>query len=187
MNRISGTLFFLAFFPYIYAIATHQTTPSPVSWAIWASVDTLTLLAMKKEGGAPIGQITGAVAGAWVTTILAIIFGKPTMGSVEWISIIGAAAGIILWQKTNNAVLAIVCSQLAIFLGAFPTFVDAYREPWREDIIAWTIWLVSCIFALCAVKKWNLAEALQPITFTVVESVVFELVVIRPLFHYYLY
>lgn len=180
MNTLSGILFFVAFLPYIWAIINYQTVPSPVSWAIWASVDTLALLAMRKERS-PTGQLTGAVCGAWVITLLAIIFGKPTMGGIEWVSIMGAVVGIVLWQETGNAVLAIVCSQLAVFIGAFPTFANGYNNPSQENPLAWSVWFVSCVFALFAIKKWNLAEALQPITFTVIETVMVVLVVIRPL------
>jgi hypothetical protein len=179
VNTLSGILFFVAFLPYIWAIANHQTVPSPVSWAIWASVDTLALLAMRKEK-APVGQLTGAVLGAWSVTALALIFGKPTMGSIEWVSIVGAATGIVLWQKTGNAILAIVCSQLAVFIGAFPTFVNGWNNPSQENTIAWSIWFVSCVCALFAIKKWNLAEALQPLTFTAIETVMVVLVVVRP-------
>lgn len=179
MNTLSGVLFFVAFLPYIWAIVNHQTVPSPVSWAIWASVDTLVLLAMKKEK-APIGQITGAVTGAWVITTLALIFGKPTMGSIEWVSIVGALLGVILWKTTGNATAAVVCSQLATFIGAFPTFANGYANPSQENPIAWAIWFVSCICALFAIKKWTITEALQPINFTVIETVMVILVVIRP-------
>jgi len=181
VNAVSGILFFVAFLPYVWAIVNHQTVPSPVSWAIWASVDTLTWLAMRKEK-APKGQLTGAMGGAWVITVLAIVFGRPTMGSIEWVSIGGAAAGIFLWKKTGNAVLAIVCAQIAVIIGAFPTFVSAYANPALENGLAWSIWFASCVFALLAVKKWILAEALQPLTFTLIETVMVVLVVIRPHF-----
>ena len=179
MNTLSGLLFFLGFLPYIWAIVNYQTVPSPVSWTIWASVDTLAWLAMRKEK-APIGQLTGTVAGAWIITILAIIFGKPTMGSIEWVSIIGALLGVILWKRTGNAITAVVCSQLATFVGAFPTFAHGYNTPAEENPVAWSIWLVSCVCALLAVKKWGVAEALQPITFTTIEIIMVALVVIRP-------
>ncbi len=179
MNTLAGVLFFIAFLPYIWAIVNGQTVPSPVSWAIWASVDTLALVAMRKEK-ATSGQLTGAVTGAWIITVLALVFGKPTMGFIEWVSIAGAAAGIILWQKTGNAVLAIICSQVAVFTGAIPTFAGAYQNPAQEDPIAWSIWFVSCICALLAIKKWNLANALQPLTFTAIETVMVTLVVICP-------
>mgnify|MGYP001560903275 FL=1 len=134
---------------------------------------------MKKEKALN-GQIIGAVAGAWIVTVLALVFGKPTMGSIEWVSMAGAVTGIVLWQKTGNAVLAIISLQAALFIGAFPTFVGAYQNPAQEDPVAWSIWFVSCVCALIAIKKWNLANALQPITFTTVETIMVVLVVIRP-------
>lgn len=179
MNTVSGVLCFIAFLPYVLAIARGQTVPSPVSWAIWASVDTLALLAMRKER-AMSGQLTGAVAGAWIITILALIFGRSAMGTVEWLSISGAVAGIILWQRTGNAVFAIICAQIAVLAGAIPTFVGAYNDPSQEDAVAWSIWFVSCICALLAIKKWDIANALQPLTFAVVETVMVVLVIIRP-------
>jgi len=179
LNTISGVLYFIAFVPYIIAILSRETIPSPVSWAIWASVDTLALFAMKKED-ATRGQLTGAVCGAWFVTVLAIIFGKPTMGSIEWVSIVGALLGIILWKKTRNAVAAIICSQIAVFVGAIPTFIHAYQNPAQENALAWIIWTISCFCALFAIKKWNIANALQPITFTVIEVIMVILVVLFP-------
>ncbi len=179
MNTVSGVLFFVAFLPYIWAVISRETLPSPVSWAIWASVDTLAWVAMVKKKAA-VGQLTGAMMGAWVVTGLSLVLGKPTIGSVEWVSIAGAALGIILWQKTGNAVLAIICSQIAVSIGAFPTFANAYANPAQENALAWVIWFLSCVCALLAVKKWDLANALQPVTFTTIETVMVFLVVIRP-------
>jgi len=179
MNIVAGLLYFVAFLPYIWSIVNGQTVPSPVSWVIWTSVDTLTLVAMIKEK-AKVGQLIGAVVGAWVVTVLAFIFGKSIMGSIEWVSIAGAIAGIILWQRTGNAVFAIICSQVAVLIGAVPTVVAAYRNPAQEDPTAWLIWTISCVCALFAIKKWNLANALQPLTFTAVEVSMVFLLVIRP-------
>ena len=178
-NALAGILFFAAFAPYVWAILHGQTQPSPVSWLIWASVDTLAYLAMKKEE-ARTGQLTGAVLGAWLITGLAVYYGEVSMGMIEWVSIVGATAGILLWQKTGNAVLAIVCSQAAIMIGALPTFASAYANPALENPVAWSIWLLSCVCALFAIKKWDLANALQPLTFTAVETIMVILVVIRP-------
>lgn len=179
MNTAAGVFALLGGLPYIWAIMNHQTVPSPVSWAIWASIDTLALVAMWKEKALN-GQIIGAVASAWITFSFVIFFGRPTMGSVEWVSIASAVTGIILWQTTGNAVIAIICSQVAVLAGGIPTIVGAYHNPAQEDPIAWSIWTVSCICALFAVKRWDLANALQPVTFTVINTVMVGLVVIRP-------
>mgnify|MGYP001590542492 CR=1 FL=1 len=95
-------------------------------------------------------------------------------------SVVGAVIGIVLWQKTNNPVLAIICCQIAVFAGSFPTFVGAYQNPDQENPIAWSIWLASCVCALIAIEKWDLANSLQPLTFTAIEIVMVVLVVIRP-------
>jgi len=186
MNALSGILFLIAFVPYVWAIIHHQTVPSPVSWAIWASVDTLSLLAMKKaakEKGEKVsmGQLTGAVAGAWIITVLAILFGKSTMGAVEWITIAIAALGILLWKTTGHAILALVCAQIATLAGGIPTVVNGYLHPAQEDPLAWSIWWLSCVFALLAIKnRRKLEDVLQPLVFTAIESAMLILVVIRP-------
>jgi len=180
VNTLAGVLILVAFMPYIWAIISGQTVPSPVSWAIWASVDTLTLVAMKKEKAA-VGQLSGAVAGAWIVMVLAVVYGVPKIGYVEWVSIAGAVTGIVLWHKTGNPILAIICTQVALLVGAAPTFHKAYLNPFEEDPLAWTIWEISCICAIKAIPKWNLANALQPLTFLTIDTTVYVLVVIRPL------
>ena len=186
MNALSGILFFIAFLPYAWAIIHHQTIPSPVSWAIWASVDTFSLMAIKKaakEKGEKVatGQLTGAIAGAWIITALALVFGKSTMGAVEWITIAVAAIGILLWKTTGHAILALVCAQIATLAGGIPTIVDGYRNPAQENPVAWTIWWLSCIFALIAIKNWRkLEDVLQPLIFTAIETAMLVFVVIRP-------
>ncbi len=178
MNVLSGVLFFVAFIPYVWAIVHGQTVPSPVTWAIWASVDTLTLFAMIKEK-AVIGQITGAVIGAWVVTILAIFYGNPTMGSIEWVSVVGALAGILLWKTTGNAILAVICAQIAVLIGAVPTIVGVCAGTLLEDPIAWSLWSISCIPAFLAIKKWDIANVLQPLSFAIVDVTIFVLVMVR--------
>ena len=159
MNAISGILFFVAFLPYIWTIVNGQTVPSPLSWAIWASVDLLALVAMIKKKVA-VGQLTGAVLGAWAVTLLAILCGKPEINLMEWVAITGVVAGIVLWRIYGDSIFGIVCSQVAVFIGAFPTFAAAYANPKQEDALSWCIWTASCVCALFAIKKWTLADAL---------------------------
>lgn len=180
MNTLSGILFFVAFLPYIITIVGGQTIPSPLSWAIWASVDTLALVAMMKKKVA-VGQLIGAVSGAWIVTVLAILYGKPEMRLMEWIAIAGAVVGIALWKIYGDSIFGIVCSQIAVFVGAFPTFMGAYANPKQEDALSWCIWTASCFCALFAVKKWTVADALQPVTFATIETVMVLLVVVRPM------
>jgi ABC-type thiamin/hydroxymethylpyrimidine transport system permease subunit len=105
----------------------------------------------------------------------------PSMGNVEWVSIIGAVVGVALWQKTGNALLAIICAQVAVLAGAIPTFVGAFNHPAQEDPLSWGIWFVSCVCAMIAIRKWDMASVLQPLTFTIIETTMVVLVIVRPL------
>lgn len=180
LNVISGLLFFAAFAPYFLAIVRHETAPSPVTWFIWAGVDTLAFLAIRKEKAAA-GVITGAMTGAWMVFLLSVFYGNSTMGIIEWVSLGGAATGIALWKITNDAVMAIVCSQVTVVIGAIPTVMAAYENPDQEDPFAWCAWTASCVIGLFTVKKWNLANALQPVNFTLINGTMAFLVVVRPL------
>lgn len=182
MHVLAALLFLAAFPPYIWAIITNDAvTPSFLTWIVWASVDSLLLFAMLKEGGKS-GQLVGAVTGAWIVTILSIFFGELTIGTTEWLVIAGTAVGMALWYWTGKASIAIIVTNAMIFIGSFPTFEKAYLDPLSEDLFAWSIWSVSCVIALLAVEKWDWKNALQPLTFTVIEFTVLGLILIRPLF-----
>ncbi len=180
-DKLSGVLFLGAFLPYIIAILHHETTPSVVTWTIFAVVDSLAVTAMKKEGTLNF-QIIGGTIGAWIIAILAFMYGDLSMGLAEVGSAIGALTGIILWKRPGgSATLAIIWSQIALFVGAIPMFKHAYLARAEEDPIAWAIWFVSCALALVAIKKWDIANALQPMTFMLNATIMFALVILRPL------
>lgn len=181
MNTLSGVLFFVAFLPYAWAILHGQTVPSPISWVIWTAVDVLAYLAAReKDPQVSRGQLVGAIAGAGTITLLTLKFGKLSLGTIELVSIVGAIIGVTLWKRIGNATYAIVIAQAVIFVGSFPEFTIGYYRPQDENPIAWCIWLGSCVCALLAVKKWDTANALQPLTFTVIEAIMVWLVVVRP-------
>lgn len=190
MNIVAGTLFFLGVLPYLWGIITTNIDPSPlvekiapsaVTWIIWASVDTLALIAMIRKKAKNIGQLAGATVGAWSIFLLTLFFGKISMGLIEWICIAGALTGIILWKIKGDALFGVVCSQLTMIIGSIPTFVGAYYNPGQEDQLAWALWFASCLFGLLAVEKWEISKIMQPLTFTFIETVVVALIIVRPM------
>lgn len=177
---LAGVTFFLAFVPYIWAILFNGVTPSPITWSIWAGVDLLAYKAMARSN-ADTGQIKGALAGAGTVLALSLLHGQVSFGIWDLVSAGVAAVGLYQWRKGGN--VALVWSQIALLVGSIPEFMIGWNTPTQEDPVAWSIWLLSCVFALLAVPKWDLENALQPITFTVIETVMVILVVILPMFH----
>lgn len=190
---LSGALFFIGFLPYAYSVLRKGAKPSKASWTIWASLDSITLTGMYFKQALN-GQIIGAVAGAWGIVVLALKYGVPGWTKLDKRCLAGAVFGIVLWQAFDDPTLAILTSNSVVFLGSFPTFKSAWVDPDQEDRIAWTIWWVSCICALVAIPGLTLEElahpwvflvshpddAVQPITFFLIETIMMYLLHIRP-------
>ncbi|MDO8599627.1 MAG: hypothetical protein Q7S02_05975 [bacterium] len=179
LTTVAGILMMAGFVPYIRAILRKETKPSKASWVIWTTLDTITLAGMIAKGTVN-GQLIGAIIGVYVTVGLALKFGSPGWTRLDRACLGGAVLGIALWAITANPIAGIVTSCSVIFLGSIPTFVSAWEDPSRENTLAWTLYWCSCVFALAAIPRWTLADALQPITFTAVETTMVVILLVRP-------
>lgn len=179
LQVLAGLLYIAAFVPYIRAILRKETKPAKASWLIWASLDTITLAGMFFNNTVN-GQMLGVVLGAWVVALLALKYGTPGWTKLDKFCLGGGVLGIVLWQVFNDPILGIVTSLSVIFLGSFPTFTSAWKDPSRENKLAWTIFWVSCVCAVIAIPHWTLADAIQPITFFVIETIMMYILFIRP-------
>ncbi|MBI4434842.1 hypothetical protein HY635_03470 [Candidatus Uhrbacteria bacterium] len=176
---LAGAFMIAGFVPYIWKILRKGAKPAKASWVIWTTLDTITIAGMFTEGTVN-GQIIGTIIGAYVTVGLALKFGQPGWTRLDKGCLCGAVLGIVAWAITANPVAAIATSCSVIFLGSIPTFVSAWEDPSRESTLAWTLYWLGCMFALAAIPHWTLADALQPITFTVIETTALVILLVRP-------
>jgi hypothetical protein len=179
LSVLAGILFIAAFIPYIYAILAGKTKPAKASWIIWASLDTITIVGMYVQNAIN-GQIVGAVCGAWIVAALALKYGTSGWTRLDKFCIGGAILGIVLWKIFSNPTLGIVTSLSVVFLGSFPTFASAWRDPSKEDKVAWTIFWISCVCAVVAIPRLTFEDASQPIVFFSIESIMMLLLFIKP-------
>jgi hypothetical protein len=166
----AGFLFVVGFVPYVLAILRGETKPAKASWIIWATLDSITLTGMFFKDAVN-SQILGAVFGAWVVVVLALKYGTRGWTKLDKFCLGGAVLGIVLWQVSGDPVFGIATSLGVVFVGSIPTFVSAWKNPSNEDKMAWTIFWVSCVCAVIAIPEWTLADAAQPITFFVIETI----------------
>lgn len=185
---LAGVLFVVGFIPYIRAIwrdrhllagTPGKAEPRKVSWVIWASLDTITTAGMVDQGTLN-GQIVAAVAGAWVVAALAWRYGASGWTTLDRCCFGGAFLAIVLWKVFGDSLFGIVTSLVVVSLGSIPTFVSAWKDPGREDKLAWTIFWVSCVCAVIAIPEWRLADAAQPIAFFAIETMMMYVLYVRP-------
>ena len=190
LSIVSGILFVIAFFPYVRAIwktrhlpSGHpdKIEPSKASWLIWASLDTITFAAMLMKHTVN-GQIVGAVGGSWIVTALVMKFGKSGWTKLDKFCLGGAFLGIVLGFTFKSPVLAMLTSNVTVIIGSLPTFESAYKDPGKEDRMAWTIMWVSCVIAIVAIPQWTFMDSAQVIAFTTIETMMMVLLWIKPRF-----
>jgi hypothetical protein len=169
LSVISGLLFLAAFVPYIRAILK-GAKPRKASWIIWGALDVITIAGMLASGTFNF-QIAGAVVGATTVVVLSFKHGESGWTTTDKLALAGAALGLVLWAVTRNPRVGLFVSLAVTFLGSIPTFENGWKTPEHENIVAWSLYTISCFFALAAVPKWDLANAGQPITFTVIEVI----------------
>lgn len=179
LSVIAGVLFIVGFIPYIRAILVGTTKPAKASWIIWASLDTITIAGMCVQNSLN-GQIFGAVAGAWIVVALALKYGSSGWNWLDKFCLMGAVLGIILWKAFDSPTFGIITSNSVVFLGSIPTFVSAWKDPNKEDKLGWTIFWVSCICAVAAIPKFTFDDAVQPIIFCLIETIMMYLLYIKP-------
>src|SRR5688500_6817176 len=86
----------------------------------------------------------GGGAGTWVTSssavvalfiaIMALKRKDKQIVFFDWVALVGAVIGIILWQITNNQLMAIISVTVADALAFIPTFRKSYHKPYEETL-----------------------------------------------------
>jgi hypothetical protein len=150
------------------------------SWIIWMSLDLITFTGMAMRSAVN-GLIVGAVIGATIVTALAFKYGASGWTRLDRACLSGAVLAIGLWWMFDSPEAGILTSACAILVGSLPTWASAWKNPHGENKLAWTLFWVSCVFGIVAIPQWTIADAAQPMTFFIVESVMMLILFIRPL------
>lgn len=179
LSVLAGVLFVVAYVPYIRTILRKETQPAKVSWIIWASLDGIAFAGMLIKHAVN-GQIVGALCGSWTVAILALKHGKAGWSMLDKLCLGGAVLGIVLWLAFRSPEVGIVTSLSVMFLGSFPTFASAWNDPSKENRTAWTIFFSSCVVAMLAIPAATLADAAQPTTFLLTETIMVGILYLRP-------
>ncbi len=179
LSAIAGVLYVIGFVPYVIGILRKETKPAKASWLVWASLDTIATAGMFATHSIN-GQILGAFAGAWVIAILALKYGASGWTRLDKLCLIGSALCIVLWKIFDSPLVGLISSLVLMAVGSIPTFISAWKNPEHESRMAWTIFWISCVFAIIAIPHWTLKDAAQPIVFMSIETVVIYILYFKP-------
>jgi hypothetical protein len=178
LSAVSFVLFIAGYVPYIASVVRGKARPSKATWIIWAALDVILAASMLRSGTLN-GQMAAACFGATTVAILAVRKGEPGWTTIDKISFAGAFLGLAAWWLSGDPTFGIVSCLAVIAVGAVPTVTSAWREPYRENVLAWSLFEASCIAAILAIPSWTIAAAGQPMTFMAITTTALPLLIYR--------
>jgi len=163
------TAFINAFGWVMYIIDTlkWKTKPNKVTWWIWAAAPLIGSFAMYSSNWLTWNILPVFMAGFIPLLIFISSFINKNsyweLKKLDYICLILAILALILWQVTDNPLLAIVFWILADFLAAIPILIKTYNFPETENPFPFFAWLLANLSALLVIKEWNIEEWLFPV------------------------
>jgi hypothetical protein len=166
-----------AFVPYLISILRGKTVPSRATWIIWTAVNLLILLSYRASGAQSTLWIPVVyLCGTAIVMLLSLKYGEGGWSRLDRTCIILAGASVPAWLVFREPLVALCINIFIDFLGALPTVRKAYREPGKEDKLAWGLYLIANVVYLGAVEQWTFRIAIYPVYLFVASTTISALV-----------
>lgn len=164
-SAIALGLTFVAFYPYARSIMREETRPHVFSWYIWGAGTFIVFLAQLSDG---------AGAGAWPIGVSGLITigiaalalsrsGDMSFERMDWVFLTLALSALPMWFFTSSALSAVIILTVVDLLGFGPSVRKAYRTPWEENAMFFSVGAVRNGFVLLALENYSWATTLFPL------------------------
>ncbi len=158
LGQAAGVVSFAAYLLYIISTLRGKTRPSRSTWWILSLVGGLIFLTSYSVGARESIWIMGSyVAGPLIIAALSL---HPRLGYGEKLTpldigcLVWAGICALIWLLFNSPLVAFAGSIVLDAIGLIPTAQKAYREPDKEDPLAWSIELVASILNAAGITAW---------------------------------
>jgi hypothetical protein len=178
--RASGTL------SYMISVLRGQTRPHIVSWFFWGLAPMMAFFAQWQEQGVitPQAWVTFALGlGPFMILGASLVKHKPdwSFTKLDVVCAILAATGLIVWQLTNNPMLALMLGMAADIAAGVPTYTKAYRSPGSEYAPAYFITSIAMAITLLTITEWKFVVYAFPLYMLIGNALMAAIIIIKPL------
>lgn len=150
------------------------TRPNIISFIIWTLLQLIAIAAQLSAGSS--WSVIILIACTFNTVLIIILclvgYGYAKYKVLDWSCFILAMAAILLWCITNDPLLAIGLAIFADFLGALPTVVKAFRDPFSELPLGWYLATFSAVLAALSTTKIDFANLAYPVYLVIITATI---------------
>ena len=149
--------------PYIIDVIKKKTKPNIITWAIWSvliGIGAAALYASNEFNAALL--LTGDCLATFAVVVVGLKYGIAKLDRFDFICLIGAIVGLILWIVFNAPLIAIIATIAIDFIGTVPTVRHSYHNPEEETWITFALGVVATIFTLLSLPNYKLSAWIYP-------------------------
>lgn len=171
---------FASYAPYFIGIYRGKTKPHAFTWLVWGLLNVVAFIAVLISGGGA-GSLVLAGNAICCLSIAAIGFWQRHVryDLFDWLALVGAIIGIILWWLTNQPLFAVLLVVLSDGLGSIPIFRKAYRAPFEENVTSFATGLLYYLIALFALQSFTVTTSLYHFAIIVLDGSLIVLILAR--------
>ena len=173
---------------YLISTLRGKAKPNIVSWSLWSLTALIAFAAQICKGGGSEALVTLAIAfGPLAVIAVAVLKGAQslTLTRLDVWCLSLAIAGIILWIRTKDPLLALLMSIVADILASIPTVVKSYLTPQTESAAAYSLSIISMIVTLLTIRQWNVMSWAFPLYILVINLTFVTLILLPKRLRYH--
>lgn len=165
LGIVSGLLATVAIVPYVRDILHGTTRPNVVSWSLWVVLLAIAALAQFSAGASwSLVLVVGDLIGTAAVLVLCLVgYGYGKYSWLDGLCFALALVAIVLWQITEQPLLAIGLAALADFLASVPTLAKAYRDPKSEEPTQFFIIATAALLGVFSTSIFDPANLAFPL------------------------
>jgi hypothetical protein len=151
---------------YAWGVVKGRARPNPVTWFLWGFTSMVAFAAQLQEGVGLSAFGTFALGLSPLLVFTVSVIKNRRVSHLTPFTIACATCtfvGIILWQVTSNASLAILFSIIADIFAGLPTIVKAYSDPSSEYSRPYLISIISTVIILLTIHSFTFAALAFPL------------------------
>jgi len=180
LSVLSIAIQLTGFFIYFRGVYKGKTKPHAFTWLVWTILSTIGFFATLTSEGYAVAWILGInVLGCGTTSAIGFYQKRVDYDKYDWLALIGALVGTLLWYITNNALYAVILISISDFIAITPTLRKAYKFPFEENLESFLIGIIFYIFAIIALESFELTNWLYPASIIFADLVLIGIIIIQ--------
>jgi hypothetical protein len=149
-------------FYYLYETIVGKSKPNRITWLLWGLFPMIIFVAQRAQGVEGLSWVSFVAGFTPFLILLASFINKKAYWKTEprdYLLMVAAFIGIVLWFLTDNANIAILFALVADLLAGVPTLIKAYKHPETESWIAYAISTFGFGVSILAIQSYTFENA----------------------------